>query len=238
MFAAAMSKNEIGVILLVLFTVICLIVVTVGMYAFSRFRGNRIARFAKQNGWRYIPNLRKGQMFGNDPSIPNSKLRNVIIRKEAGCTILYFEFPAGRSGHVGRVVTISERLRFPSFEIIPKGKPSFSFRTPIQFPPTFGFSSAVKVYSDRPNEVRALLDDNAVAELSKCGRFWLTASGPSFFADAGFNPASTATIKAMMYQQAFIHWSLTLSSVNQNPVVPQRRGTACISFESSLEKAD
>jgi hypothetical protein len=190
---------------------VSLIVALIGfffVFLFNRGRRNKVEAIARANGWNFVPTMGKRGPFGNDPSIPRRKLVNVVIRKEPGCTILFFDYIAGRYGG-SRVVTISEVIGFPPFTITPRGKFRFGMKPEIAFPSAPEFSAAVKVHSSFEHDVRRILTPLVLMHLGKCGRFWLDASGRSYFSEimvGGRIP--TNSITHLLDQHAYIHWSL------------------------------
>jgi len=177
-------------------------------YHFAGNRRERISTIAKQNNWRFVERMDRKKMFGNEPSIPKETLTNVIVRKEQGCIILFFDYAAGRYG-ASRIMTISETLRIPQFTITPRGKFRLSMQPEILLPYSQSFSASVKVHSNNENGFRQVLTPAVVNQLGRIGRFWLDANGRSFFSDiivGGRIPVNS--IKLLLDQHAFIHWAL------------------------------
>ncbi len=177
-------------------------------YLFDRRRTTKIRAIATQCGAEFASVMSKGKLLARSHGIPNRKLYNVIIRKEHGCTILFFDYPSGKYG-ASRVVTVSEVLRLPPFTITPRGKVALTLQSEVKLPHSPTFSSAVKIHSNYGNEVRQFLTPVVADHLAKCGGFWLDAQDNAFYSGiviGGY--ASTKSIRGIMDLHAYVHWAL------------------------------
>lgn len=202
------TKTAVVIILVLISSTFISLFVLFISYLIDRYRRSRVRGVAAANGWRFIEKVKRGTLFRRVPAIPNRKLTNVIVRKEFGCTILFFDYPSGRYG-ASRVVTVSEHLKFPPFTITPRGKLRLSWEPEVAFPHSPRFASALKVHSKYANEVRRVLLPAAADHIAKCGNIWLDAEGNSYFSEiiiAG--KMRVASIKLLMDQHAYIHWAL------------------------------